>query len=365
MCCVHIAPVTNAFDPRNPFLAPEPEALYCLGVRHDEPQEHVAPALERFIVSVGITRGLCPFFGYPIFHAVERALQRLEQFCCVRILVKGIAHTMLFRQRNAELVRSLAQRCSEKLVDDVGTCKLLLQAPATRAVNTRRKCRRCPIFYLMRFIEHGVVVWRNDAAARGEIAKEQCVVDDDNIRMTSGFARMHLMTAFGSEEFARIHEAVIGVSVDFAPQRVRWYKSKLGAVSALRAVGPGEEPPVLVTLRDHKLATQLLEFVAAQIVIAALELNDAGVGGERIEQLRNIFCEQLLLQGERRRGDDDALTRKYGGDKIAKRFPSACAGLHHDVHVLEKSAVDNFTHGDLRRAIFITGKNSRQKAAAA
>src|ERR1700730_12111693 len=145
----------------------------------------------------------------------------------------------------------------------------------------------------MRFIENRIVIWRDNAAARSQIAKEQCVVDHDYVLVTGGLARMHLMAVFRPEEFTRIHEAIISVSIDLAPERVRRYEPKLCAVTGLRAIRPREEPSVLFSLRNDQAGTQLLELIAAQIVVAAFQLHDSGARVEHVEQLRNVLCQQL------------------------------------------------------------------------
>ena len=66
------------------------------------------------------------------------------------------------------------------------------------------------------------------------------MVDDDDVGMPRRLARPHLVTALRPEKVAGFHDAVEGIGIDFAPERILGHEIQLGAITAARVVGPAK-----------------------------------------------------------------------------------------------------------------------------
>lgn len=148
----------------------------------------------------------------------------------------------------------------------------------------------------MRLIEDCVVVGWDESTAHREIEKEQRVVDDDDIRVARFFARTHVVAAIGSEEVARLHDAVVGVGIEIGPQTCRGHEFELGAIARPGAIGPLEQRDLFRRPREHELPAHRLELIAVDVVRSPFELHDERAALERSKQERDVLVDELVLE---------------------------------------------------------------------
>ena len=224
------------------------------------------------------------------------------------------------------------------------------------------------VLQLVRLVEdHGVVLGQDaDGAVRGdaqtEIGEVERVVDDDHVGVGGALARL-LGEARGRERAARA-QAALRADGDLPPCSRGRLVIELGPIARQRRVEP---------------RAQALDGVAVQRVEQAhAELHDhapAGVVGAALEQLgadrlaacrgreRQVVAQQLRLQGERGRGDDDAPARERGGHEIAEALAGAGAGLAHERAAPRQHVLDALGHDELRRPLAVRGVRAGERPA--
>ena len=210
---------------------------------------------------------------------------------------------------------------------------------------------------LVRFVEDRDVVGRQQAAAGGEVEEEQRVVDDDDVGEARRVAAFEEMAV--GEARAELADAVVGVGVERFPIVAARREVELGAVAGLGAVRPQPQLLHRRARRDEPLGAHLLVLLAAEVVVAALEQLDARRNTERVDDQRNVFAHELLLQRDRAGRDDDLLARAQRRHQIGQRFSDAGTGLDDRVRVLEDPALDQLRHLHLARTRF----EARQRCA--
>lgn len=68
---------------------------------------------------------------------------------------------------------------------------------------------------------------------------------------------------------------------------------------------------------------------------------------ERLHRARQVPLDQLALEGQRRRGDDDPLPVGQGGHEVAERLTGAGARLDEQMRGVVDGRGDGFGHGHL------------------
>ena len=133
-----------------------------------------------------------------------------------------------------------------------------------------------------------------------KIGKEQVMIDDDDV------ALHRFAVHFGDEAAvpgaAFLTQAGIGAGVDLVPERAGFGKRRqLGAVSGLRHLLPGGDGAVVLDLfqsAEHGLVGEVVELLAAEIVVAPLHVTDFelafAVGKERLFEKRDILMRRAV-----------------------------------------------------------------------
>ncbi len=153
-------------------------------------------------------------------------------------------------------------------------------------------------------------------------------------------------------------------------------RARLGQFREFRAIpGPrgflpcGDGAVVLdfIQSAEHRLAGQVVEFLAAQIIVAPLHVADAelsiALGKQRPLQRRDVFEEELLLQVLRSGRDDDALARADHRQEICQRFSGPGTGLDNQVTLLFERLFHGLRHLQLPAAKLVGGVRFREQAA--
>ena len=133
---------------------------------------------------------------------------------------------------------------------------------------------------------------------------------------------------------------------------------------------PGGDGAVVLDLlqpAEHGLVGQVVELLAAQIVVAPLHVADLqlafAVGKKRLLEKRNIFVEELFLQILGAGGDDDALAGTNHGHQVGQRLARAGAGLDDQVTLFFERLLDRLRHLQLSAAKFVGGMGARKHSA--
>ena len=109
---------------------------------------------------------------------------------------------------------------------------------------------------------------------------------------------------------------------------------------------------------------QVVKLFAAEIIAAALHVADAQFAQMLFEK-RNVFVEQLLLQGLGAGRDDDALARANDRQQVRQRLAGAGAGFDDQVPLLLQRQLDGFGHLQLSAAKLVGRMRARQQSAGA
>ena len=169
----------------------------------------------------------------------------------------------------------------------------------------------------------------------GQVGAEQMMVDDDDVAL--GGAAAHLGNEAAVELLALRADAAIGARVELGPQMaVLRQVGQLGAVAGFGRLLPVADDAELVDLLQpvqHRLRGEVVELLAAEIIAAALHVADAQLA-EMLAQERNVFEEELLLQGLGAGGDDDALARANDRQQVRQRLAGAGARFDDEVPAL-------------------------------
>ena len=200
---------------------------------------------------------------------------------------------------------------------------------------------RCLGLEVVRLVDDEVVVVGEQRAAHLEVGEQQRVVDDEQVRgrgLVAGVAveARALPGAGAHREPARAHAV---------PRRqLRAGEPQLGAVAGARLAQPCErlrQRPCVVG-RGGVGVRRRFPASEAEVVRLALELRVAEArdvhlrhAAQHVQQVRDVLRDQLLLEVDRVRGDDDAdvvpQREEHGGQQVGDRLADAGAALHEQV----------------------------------
>src|ERR1700685_1165865 len=185
------------------------------------------------------------------------------------------------------------------------------------------------------------------------------MVDDNNIALHR--PAVHFRDEAFVPRAALLDDASVGARVDLMPERAGLGQFRqFGAVSGLRRLLPRGDGAIVLNLlqaAQHGLAGQVVELLAAQIVVAPLHVADIQapltVGKQRLLQKRNILVKELLLQVLSARRNNHALAGTNYGDKIRERLTRASTRLDDEMTFFFESLLDRLRHLKLPAAKFI------------
>ena len=213
-----------------------------------------------------------------------------------------------------------------------------------------------PAFALVRFVEHGDVVRREQSAADREIEKEQRVIDDHEIGVFG-------LVAFGevkaiAEALAVLADAFVGVGIELLPVFRRGKKAQFGPIAGARSIGPLPERLHRARWREQAIRPQTIQLLTAEVMRAPFEQRDPQRYVERALHERYVFADQLFLQCDRAGRKHHLLPAAHGRDDIGQRLADAGAGFHDRVHPLEDPALDQLRHLQLLGARLVPVEHS-------
>ena len=218
---------------------------------------------------------------------------------------------------------------------------------------------------LVRLVHDHHVVLGQHGAALERVDGEQRVVGDDDVRPPGLRARL-LREAVVADRAARGAQALAGADRHLPPRRLGHAGDELVAVAGL-----GVAAPLVDALdraperRDREGVEQLLglvdvvavavQLVQAQVVAAALEDRErrrpAEQRRERLRQPGQVPVDELALQRDRRRRDDDRGAALDGvpdrRHEVGQRLAGAGARLHRQVLAGGDRLPDGLGHGVL------------------
>src|SRR5580658_640199 len=118
---------------------------------------------------------------------------------------------------------------------------------------------------------------------------------------------------------------------------------------------------------QHRIAGEIVELLAAQIIVASLHVADVelafAIGEKRLLEERNIFMKKLLLQIFRACRDDDALAGADDRQQIGERLAGAGSRLDDQVAPFLECLFDGLRHLQLAAAKLVGGMSFREHAA--
>ena len=224
------------------------------------------------------------------------------------------------------------------------------------------------VLQVVGLVDHDRVGRGQGAAARGEVAQEQRVIDDDDVRGLGALARtLQEAGAVAHEGAGGVGEAVLALGAEAVPDRVLpGQQAQAGAVAVLGAAQPDAEAGEQAGVGGAVGVGQALgrDAAAAEVVAPPLERGHAqlggGLGAERVreQQLQrgHVLVKHLLLQVDRVGADDDtaALAQgvERGGDEVGERFAGAGPGLDDQMVAGGQRLRDGAGHADLVGALF-------------
>ena len=233
------------------------------------------------------------------------------------------------------------------------------------------------VFQFVAFVEdHRADLGQNAGIGRvlgllldGEIGEEQMMIDDDDV------ALHRLAPHFGDEAFvpgaAFLAEAGVGARVELVPERAGFgQRREFGTVAGLRHLLPGGDGAVVLDLlqsAEHRLVGEVVELLAAQIVVAPLHVADVqlafAVGKKRLFEKRDILVEELFLQILGAGGNDDALAGANDGHQVGQGLARSGAGFDDQMTLFFQRLLDGLRHLQLSAAKFVGGMGARKHSA--
>src|SRR6185437_5383227 len=166
------------------------------------------------------------------------------------------------------------------------------------------------VFQFMGFVEnYGSRLRENSGIGRilsllldRQVSKKKVVVDDDDVALHR--LAMHLGNEAAVPGAALLSQASIGAGIDLVPEGAGLGKRcQFGPVAGIRHFFPGGNGAVVLDLlesAEHGLIGQVVELLAAQIVVASLHVTGLqlafAAGEERLLEKRDVFEEELFLQ---------------------------------------------------------------------
>ena len=147
---------------------------------------------------------------------------------------------------------------------------------------------------------------------------------------------------------------------------------KFRAVAGRSCLLPRGNRAILLDLlqsAENRLVREVVEFLAAQIIVAAFHVTDRKPGAgnafskERMLQKWNVLVEKLFLQIFCAGGDDHALARADHRHQVRQSLSRACAGFNDQVPLFFQRLLDCLRHLQLSAAEFIRGMRAREHSA--
>ncbi len=202
-----------------------------------------------------------------------------------------------------------------------------------------------------------------------QVGEKQVMVDDDDVALHR--LAVHLGDEAAVPGAALLSQAGIGAGVDLVPERAGLGKRRqFGPVAGIRHFLPGGDGAVVLDLlqsAEHGLVGQVVELLAAQIVVAPLHVTDLqlafAAGKKRLFEKRDIFEEELFLQILCAGGNDDALAGANDGHQVGQRLARAGAGFDDQVALFLQRLFDRLRHLQLSAAKFVGGMGARKHSA--
>ncbi len=214
----------------------------------------------------------------------------------------------------------------------------------------------------MPFVEHDRVVLGQYSASRGDVREVESVVGDHEIRLT-GSPTSRLGEA-RRDEGATPPGAAVGAHGKLCPECGRRLDGQLRAVARLGLVEPPLHclPRLAVSPARHQERLEPLELAAAEVVLPSLENGDGDLAAECCGGERHVLREQLLLQGLRRRCDDDAAPRLEGRHQIREALANPCSRLGHQVLARGQRLLDGRRERGLLGPWLVVGQGALERA---
>ena len=259
----------------------------------------------------------------------------------------------------------------------------------SQVAHRNAKVISCHVFQFMGFVENHRGSFRENPRVRrtvglqfdGEVGEEQMMVHDDDVALQR--PPVHLGDEAALPLAALLPDAGFRTCVQLVPEQADLGKlSQFGAIAGLCRLLPRGNRAILLNLiqpAQHRLIGEVVQFLAAQIIVAALHVADreppwslTRLHGRRIcadmtrkqslLQERNIFIKKLLLKILRTGRDDDALARTNHRQKVSQCLPRARARLDDEVALFFQRLLHCLRHLQLSTAKFIrrmrTGQHS-------
>ena len=221
---------------------------------------------------------------------------------------------------------------------------------------------------LVGLVDHRDVVLRDHRDALDRVDGEQRVVGDDQLGAVGALLGA-LGEALGAVGALAGAEALAVADADLPPDPVgvpRRVVALAGAavlgllldplaqrdhLGAQRALGQLDQRALVV---GHALA----HAVQAGVVGPPLEYGEGAAALElvagRLEQGRDVALDELVLEGERRRGHHDPVAVQQRGHEVAQRLAGAGAGLDEQVALVLHRRGDRLGHRDLAGTLLTT-----------
>ncbi len=190
------------------------------------------------------------------------------------------------------------------------------------------------------------------------------MIDNQQLRAEDAFASLEIK-AFGVIGTAAA-EAIAAVALDEIPQSRLRLKVQIAAAAVARGPRPSANLLQLLHRRrlDEQRAGALLRSAQppqAEVIRAALDQR----GVERLRhnalQKRNVFVDELFLQADGMRRDDDAAfligsRRQDSGHEVGKRFTYPCTGFDHEMTAFGDGLSNGIGHVQLLHARLVAGQ---------
>ena len=303
---------------------------FAENVRHDVPTPDPARAAGLFAV--------------PDENGGEEPLRRLpgvvEEFEAFGITVSG--EDALVRPRGEELVEQ---------VFDLPLAKAYAQVIGG------------DVFERVGLVEdHGLVVRKQTRVlpTQRQVTEEQRMVDDDQVGPVCGLAGGEVEAVVVIRALPA--EAIAAVRFHQIPDGRHWLQRQVGPAAVFRDAGPPADGDELIdrgVVREQRGHTLLgdAEAAAAEVIAPAFDEGRPEVEREFTLQKRNVFGDELFLQGDGVRGDDDrqifpcghGLDRRH---QVRERLANARAGLDENFLTVGDRPRHGLGHVDLLRARF-------------
>ena len=197
-------------------------------------------------------------------------------------------------------------------------------------------------------------------APHGDVGHEKVVIDDDHVCLCR-LATCLVQEALVVQRTFEAH-AQVGLRGHLIPQLWTRRRRQIAERAVGRALGPLDNGVQLVaqTVVEERGArrTRLVESLQTQIIAPTLEKREAhALIGERLLEKGQILADQLLLQIDRVRRNDGALTIRrrpaQSGNQIAKGFADPGASLEESDPALVEEPRDLTRHRALARPILV------------